>query len=156
MRAHNATKRRSPIIMLFEFMMLIGAPILCHYFFPLAMIIAGPLRLSGMVLIIMGLLIASAATREFRRAGTGFRMKDSGSSLVTSGPFRFSRNPIYLGMLIWLAGLAVLLGSLMAFLFPLLFFVLANYLLIPLEEKKLQDSFDERFIGYRQRVRRWF
>jgi protein-S-isoprenylcysteine O-methyltransferase Ste14 len=75
---------------------------------------------------------------------------------VTSGPFRFSRNPMYLGMLSWLIGLAVLLGSLIVFLFPILFFLLANFLVIPLEERDMKRIFKERFIEYKRRVRRWF
>ena len=119
-------------------------------------LITGPLRLVGIIPMVLGIVLASAGAREFRQAGTGFRMKDGGLSLVTSGPFRFSRNPIYLAMLIWLLGLAVLLGSLMAFLFPFLFFVLANFLLILPEERMLQDTFGGQFYSYRQQVRRWF
>jgi protein-S-isoprenylcysteine O-methyltransferase Ste14 len=157
MRNGKTTKpRRSPVIMVFELALLFGAPILCHYLFPLATLISGPLRLTGIILMILGPVLASAGAREFRRAGTGFRMKDGGVSLVTSGPFRFSRNPIYMAMLIWLLGLAVLLGSLMAFLYPLLFFVLTNFLLIPPEEKKLRDAFGESFANYCRKVRRWF
>ena len=74
---------------------------------------------------------------------------------MTSGPFRFTRNPMYLGMLIWLTGLAVLLGSLMAFLFPILLFLLANSLIIPLEERLMEETFGESFLDYKRRVRRW-
>lgn len=157
MRKNNTTEpRRSPVIMLFELMLLFGAPIICHYLFPLATLISGPSRLAGIIFIILGLVLASAGAREFRQAGTGFRMKDGGSVLVTSGPFGFSRNPIYLAMLAWLLGVAILLGSLMALLFPLLFFVLANFMLIPPEEKKLRDNFGEAFDSYCRKVRRWF
>jgi protein-S-isoprenylcysteine O-methyltransferase Ste14 len=79
-----------------------------------------------------------------------------GSVLVTSGPFQFSRNPIYLGMLIWLIGLAILLGSLIAFAFPLIFFLLANFIVIPLEERDMECIFEARFFEYKRRVRRWF
>jgi protein-S-isoprenylcysteine O-methyltransferase Ste14 len=57
-----------------------------------------------------------------------------------------------LGMLIWLIGLAVLLGSLIAFLFPFLFFVLASWV-IPLEEKGMEQVFGEQFVEYRRCVR---
>ncbi len=156
MRNNNTNeRRRSPVIMLFEITLLFGAPIICHYLFPLATLISGPLRLVGVILMVLGFLLASAGAREFRQAGTGFRMKDGGATLVTTGPFGFSRNPIYLAMLAWLLGLAVLLGSLTVLLFPLVFFVLANFMLIPQEEKKLRDSFGEAFDSYCQKVRRW-
>jgi protein-S-isoprenylcysteine O-methyltransferase Ste14 len=58
----------------------------------------------------------------FHRAGACFQLNRESSVLVTSGPFRFSRNPMYLGMLIWLLGMPVLLGTLSTSLFPVLFF----------------------------------
>ena len=151
----STQRRRNPAATLLEIMVLLGAPILCHYLVPLAKLITGLWRLSGIIPMILGLVLANSGSREFRRAGTGFQLKTGGSSLVTSGPFRYSRNPIYLGMLIWLVGLAVLLGSLVAFLVPLLFFVLTNLLLIPREERKMQETFGEQFVSYRQHVRRW-
>ena len=92
----------------------------------------------------------------FRQARTGFQLSEGGSRLITTGPFRISRNPMYLGMLIWLIGLAVLLGTLTPFLFPALFFLLANLLIIPLEEKDLEGKAGEEFSEYRRHVRRWF
>ena len=156
MKEKNMTERkRNPVVTLLEIMIVIGAPILCHFLFPLTQVVSGLWRLSGIILMILGLALADSGAGEFRKAKTGFQLQTGGSSLVTSGSFRYSRNPIYLGMLIWLIGLAVLLGSLITFLFPLLFFVLANFLLIPPEEKKLQQTFGEQFLKYRQHVRRW-
>jgi protein-S-isoprenylcysteine O-methyltransferase Ste14 len=63
---------------------------------------------------------------------------------------------MYLGMLIWLVGLAVLLGSVMVFLFPILFFLLANFLVIPLEERSMERGWGGRYLGYKRTVRRWF
>jgi protein-S-isoprenylcysteine O-methyltransferase Ste14 len=156
MKEKNMTQRkRNPVVTLLEIMIVIGAPILCHFLLPLTQVVSGLWRLSGIILMILGLALADSGAGEFRKAKTGFQLQTGGSTLVTSSSFRYSRNPIYLGMLIWLIGLAVLLGSLITFLFPLLFFVLANFLLIPPEEKKLQQTFGEQFLKYRQHVRRW-
>jgi protein-S-isoprenylcysteine O-methyltransferase Ste14 len=62
---------------------------------------------------------------------------------------------MYLGALIWLFGLAILLGSLAAFLFPILLLLLANFLIIPLEERSMEGLFEEQYAEYRRRVRRW-
>ncbi len=62
---------------------------------------------------------------------------------------------MYLGMIIWTISLAILLGSLIAFLFPLLLFLLANFLMIPLDEAELQQIYKEEFIEYKRLVRRW-
>ena len=148
-------RKRNPAVTIFEIIIVLGAPVLCHFLLPLIMVVTGFWRLSGIILMILGLILANSGAGEFRKAKTGFQLQTGGSSLVTSGPFCYSRNPMYLGMLIWLTGLAVLLGSLVTFLFPLLFFALANFLLIPPEEKKLRETFGERFVSYRQHVRRW-
>jgi protein-S-isoprenylcysteine O-methyltransferase Ste14 len=138
-----------------EIAILIALPVLFHYLIPVMTVIPQPYTYLGAVVMILGLALLIWAAMLFREAGTGFQLKGGGSVLVTSGPFRFSRNPMYLGMLIWLIGLAILLGTLIAFLFPILFFLLANYLVIPVEEKDLKRNFGEQFIEYKRRVRRW-
>jgi protein-S-isoprenylcysteine O-methyltransferase Ste14 len=95
------------------------------------------------------------AAQQFRQAGTGFQLQEGGSQVVTSGPFKFSRNPMYLGMFLWLLGLAVLLGSLIVFLFPVLLFVLANFVAIPFEERDMQQKLGEPYLAYKRSVRRW-
>jgi protein-S-isoprenylcysteine O-methyltransferase Ste14 len=138
-----------------EILILIALPVLLHYLIPVMIVIPSPYTYLGGVFIILALALMTRASRFFRKAGTGFDLREGGSVLVTSGPFRFSRNPIYLGMLFWLIGLAVLLGSLISFLFPLLFFLLANFLVIPREEKDLEKKMGEKYIQYKRHVRRW-
>jgi protein-S-isoprenylcysteine O-methyltransferase Ste14 len=135
--------------------LLIALPIACHYLVPLKTLVVRPYTYLGPVLMGLGLALATWAGMHFRRAGTGFDLAGGGSALVTSGPFKFSRNPMYLGMLTWLLGLAVLLGSLMALLFPILMFLLANFRLIPLEESKMAQAMGEAYAKYRSRTRRW-
>jgi protein-S-isoprenylcysteine O-methyltransferase Ste14 len=134
---------------------LIALPILFHYLIPVKIVIARPWSYLGALVMLLGLALAAWASMRFRKEGTGFQLQGGGSVLVTSGPFRFSRNPMYLGMLIWLIGLAVLLGSLVAFLFPILFFLLASLFVIPLEEKRLEQTLGEQFVDYKRHVRRW-
>lgn len=134
---------------------LIALPILFHYLIPVKIVVAKPYSYLGAVLMLLGLALTAWASMLFRKVGTSFQLRGGGSVLVTSGPFQFSRNPIYLGMLIWLIGLAVLLGSLIVFLFPILFFLLANLLVIPLEEKDMEQTAGEQFIEYKRCVRRW-
>lgn len=104
---------------------------------------------------LLGLALAIWAAMTFRRAGTSFQLHGESSTLTTSGPFRISRNPMYLSMLTWLSGLAVLLGSLTAFLFPILLFLAVNFLIIPLEERNMERLFGELYTEYKQGVRRW-
>ncbi len=104
---------------------------------------------------LLGVTLSMWASSTFRRAGASYQLRGESSVLVSSGPFRISRNPMYLAMLLWLIGLAMLLGSLTPFVFPILLFLIANFLAIPLEERRLQDSMGKAYLEYRTRVRRW-
>ena len=136
-------------------MILLALPILFHYLFPIMSIVPKPYTYCGMALMLLGLVLGIMASKTFRRIGAHFQLHEKSSTLATSGPFKISRNPMYLSMVIWLMGLAVLLGSLSAFLFPLLFFLTANFLIIPLEEQSMEETFGERYREYKRHVRRW-
>jgi len=75
--------------------------------------------------------------------------------MITSGPYKFTRNPMYLGMSLLFFGLAIFLGSLVAFSFPLLFIILMDATFIPQEEKNLERRFGKKYIEYKNKVRRW-
>lgn len=138
-----------------ELAILVVLPVLFHYLMPVMVVITPPYTYTGAVIMFLGLGLMIWAAAVFGKAGTGFQLQTGGTVLVTSGPFRFSRNPMYLGMLLWLTGLAVLLGSLIAFVFPVLFFLLAHCLIIPMEEKKMEQAAKEQYTIYRKHVRRW-
>ena len=75
--------------------------------------------------------------------------------LISSGPFKFSRNPIYLGMLTILVGLAFLMSSLSAIIIAIVFGTIINFTWIAHEEKKLHELFSEDWENYSSKVRRW-
>lgn len=153
MKSNSAgQKRRSGII---ELIVLIVLPILLNYLFPLKVIITPPLSYLGIIVMIAGLGFMALAAKEFRSKKTGFKLKSGGTELVISGPFRFSRNPIYLGMVVWMSGLAVFLGSLVVFFFPVALFLLAHFVLIPIEEKKMEQVFGMNYLNYKKDIRRW-
>ena len=151
----NRTKDRRPGSGIIELIILIALPVLLHCLVPVKVLIPAPYTYLGFVPMLLGLALMTRTTRSFRKAGAGYQLQGESLALMTSGPFGFSRNPMYLGMLIWLVGLAVLLGSLVAFFFPALLFLLANWLLIPVEERRMEQLFGKQFIDYRLRVRRW-
>jgi protein-S-isoprenylcysteine O-methyltransferase Ste14 len=91
----------------------------------------------------------------FRRAGTPIRPTAQAVSLVTSGPFRLSRNPMYLGIVVMLLGIALFVGSWPMLIPPLGFFVLMSLVFIPFEEQRLRQVFGEAYDSYARRVRRW-
>jgi len=75
--------------------------------------------------------------------------------LITAGPFRFSRNPAYLAMAAILFGSAVVMGSVLPFVFTALFIAIIEMLFIPVEERMLEEAFGGEYREYRKEVRRW-
>lgn len=116
-----------------------------------------PLALS-LCLAAIGVLISVLALREFRKVQTTINplAPDSATSLVKSGIFGYSRNPMYVGLLFLSAGWAVWLGSQANIVVVLLFVVLITELQIKPEERALRKLFGEGYDQYCQRVRRWF
>lgn len=91
----------------------------------------------------------------FRRMGTTHEPNGTASTLLTSGPFRFSRNPLYLALSATLVGFALLLDSAwIAMLVPVLV-ALLDRLVIAREEVRLRAQFGEAYLAYARRVRRW-
>jgi protein-S-isoprenylcysteine O-methyltransferase Ste14 len=91
----------------------------------------------------------------FRRADTTIKPFQESSALITSGPFRLSRNPMYVSMTSVLLGVALLLGSLSPFLvLPLLMVLIQRRFIVP-EESMLAATFGDAYAAYVRGVRRW-
>ena len=122
---------------------------------PLKQIVDWPWRYLGLIPFAIGLWLVLWVNALFRRVGTTIKPFEESSFLVTQGPFRVSRNPIYLGMCIALFGVAVLLGSLSPFLVVPIFAFLIDARFIRAEEAILARKFGRPFDDYMSRVRRW-
>jgi protein-S-isoprenylcysteine O-methyltransferase Ste14 len=109
----------------------------------------------GWGLLVGGGVIVLWAAHRFHRWQTPIHPFQEPINFITDGPFRFSRNPIYLGQLLMLLGLACMFWVPAAFL-PLFFFVpLVHILFILPEERLLRVRFGEVFESYRRRTRPW-
>ena len=75
--------------------------------------------------------------------------------IVMEGPYKFTRNPMYLGVSTALLGAAVYFGNLLSFLSPIIFFLAMNYYYVPFEEKLMENLFGKKYMNYRKKVRRW-
>jgi protein-S-isoprenylcysteine O-methyltransferase Ste14 len=115
---------------------------------PLAIAIAA----SGVV---VWAVLDGAAMREFRRAGTEVAPSRSATALVTTGPYRWSRNPMYVGMAVLYAALAVAFGVLWALVTLAGVLLVIRWSVIAREERYLDRAFGEGYREYRSRVRRW-
>jgi protein-S-isoprenylcysteine O-methyltransferase Ste14 len=110
----------------------------------------------GALLIVLGFALSFSAFSLFRNKSTEIDpTSETNKLLVIEGPFRFTRNPMYLGLVIFTLGIAFCVGSLPMFVVPVLVFATANFAHIPFEEAKMQRQFGRRFDDYTHKVRRW-
>jgi protein-S-isoprenylcysteine O-methyltransferase Ste14 len=109
------------------------------------------------LLILAGVAAAAAGVIEFRRARTTVdpRYPESSTSIVTSGIYRLTRNPMYLGFLLWLIALAIFLANPIALAGPMAFVAYMNRFQIRPEERALASRFGSPYESYLSRVRRW-
>ena len=101
------------------------------------------------------LWLDGSAAMRFKRAGTAVIPFKPSTALVVDGPYRFTRNPIYLGMAALYVGLAVLLGLMWALLLLPVVIVAVDRLVIAREEPYLERKFGTDYVEYKRRVRRW-
>jgi len=152
MGRHQGARPGSRLV---EVFILFALPFLLDWIVPISILINPPWTYSGIAVMLGGLVLASAARRMFLEVDTSVQLQGESHSLVTGGPFRFSRNPMYLGMLLWMVGLAILLGSLSAFFLPLVLFLVMNFVMIPMEEERMMEVCGDAYLDYKARVRRW-
>ena len=113
------------------------------------------LAILGAMLVLAGLAPILAAIGGFRRAGTRPEPWEPSSAIVTGGVYRFTRNPMYLGMALIHAGLAVAFdGPLALATLPIAVAIIRTQV-IAREERYLEDRFGDAYRAYKERVRRW-
>lgn len=138
------------------FLVAVFIAIAIHSIWPVSLISNGILRylISG-VLVAVGVTLLVWSIYLFRKAVTPVDPHQTPTALVVSGPYRFSRNPIYLGDALITAGLGVAYGTVWIWPSLALALVLLDRQVIQVEECRLMESFPVSYRRYRQRVRRW-
>lgn len=125
------------------------------HFVPMAHLIYVPLRVFGGLLILTGFAITTSSAYGFKLAGTPIKPFEQPVKLVTDKLYRYSRNPMYLGMVIMLVGMWIALGSLSpVFVIPV-FFMIIQEGFIKYEETFLEQRFGDEYLDYKDRVNRW-
>ena len=115
----------------------------------------GPAHAAGAFLLAMGVLLGPANALMFLFRGTTLNPARAPRRLFTGGVYRVSRNPMYLGLLLVYAGVALLQWQLWALLLIALPFAAVDRVYIPVEEKRMSEAFGEAYMSYCGRVRRW-
>lgn len=151
-----ATVEKKPLIVPPVYLLLfILGQVAMHRYWPLAQLFDGPIRYSGLILLALGVLFVGWGARAFARADTAIRPLEASTTLVTHGLYRFTRNPMYLGMIQILVGVCLLLGSVSPWLLIPGFILIIRNAFILREEAMLESTFGEQYCNYMFSVRRW-
>jgi protein-S-isoprenylcysteine O-methyltransferase Ste14 len=123
--------------------------------FPLMQLMEAPITYFGIGLIGMGLTIGISSAYLFRQKETTIKPFEESSYLLTEGLYQYSRNPIYLGMIVTLVGLWMFLGSLSPAIIIPIFALIIQERFMKIEEQMLEEKFGTQYQEYQQKVRRW-
>lgn len=124
-------------------------------FLPSPSFLSAAAQVVGSIVIFVGLLLLLLAGNLFKRADTDMIPFKNVSALVTTGIYRYTRNPMYLGMAAILLGCGLTVGAAASLLVAPVFMIIIQVRFIRPEEAMLLDLFPEQFAQYRTEVRRW-
>lgn len=133
---------------------IVGA-LLLHQAVPGMRWVPAPWNLLGLPLLIGGMALVLVAHAQFQKHQTSVTPGMLPTTFIRDGAYRFSRNPMYLGLLVVLVGLAFLLGTATPWFIPGLFAMVIQRCFILSEEKMLQAHWGSAYSTYRTQVRRW-
>lgn len=142
-----------PIYML----IMAGLMWLLNHFLPMANLISAPWNQIGILIMLMAIFTDGLSLIQFFRVHTSINPihPEKAKTLVTTGMYRLTRNPMYLGLLLLLIGLAIFLGSLSPFIvLPIFIVTLTVQQIIP-EEQVLEQKFGNKYRDYKKSVNRW-
>jgi protein-S-isoprenylcysteine O-methyltransferase Ste14 len=126
-----------------------------HFLVPLTGLPTGLSRVAGGLLLAGGLALGAWGDRTMHRAGTNVHPSKPALALVEAGPFRFSRNPLYLGLTLIYAGVALLIPAVWPLLLLVPVLAVMTWGVVLREERYLERKFGESYRSYKARTRRW-
>ncbi len=147
----NLQKVLPPVWFLLSIIIMIGL----HLWLPVKQLFFPPITYLGIVAIAVGIAVVLFCDRLFRQKQTTIIPFQESNYLVREAIFKYSRNPIYLGMIIVLIGLWIFLGSLTPIVVVPFFSWLIQELFIKEEERMLEAKFGEEYREYKATVKRW-
>lgn len=129
--------------------------IVLHSFAPIGHWLHYPWRYIGIILLAAGVFLSVGSGMLFRRLGTNPQPGTRANLIVTKGPFRYTRNPMYLGLIITLVGTSILLGTISPlFVIPIVFLILHTQFVLR-EEKWMEEWFGQPYVDYKNKTPRW-
>ena len=133
----------------------IGLGLLVHFFWPVQLLPASINAPIGALLVLAAVALFISSVRTFRRAGTPVPGNRPTTIIVRTGPYGFSRNPIYLAFTLFQVGLAAWVNSLGLLVTLLPALALMMLVVVPREERYLEVRFPSEYLPYKREVRRW-
>jgi|TARA_B100001093_G_scaffold155790_1_gene148388 protein-S-isoprenylcysteine O-methyltransferase Ste14 len=109
----------------------------------------------GLILIGLGFLFAFNSISRFIKAKTGVVPFSESTTLITEGFYKYTRNPMYVGMNSFLLGLLIILNNPFNLIFLIIFFFIVRNLFVIKEEIQMEETFGEEYLSYKAKVRRW-
>lgn len=137
------------------FLVTVGIGVSAHFLCPVPLSPHTPWRIMGAALAVTAGTIALSARAQMKRAGTNIRPSLPATAIVTGGPYRFTRNPMYLALCTVNLAIGLLLCDLIPVLLTLALAAVLQTGVIVREERYLEAKFGEVYSSYRRRVRRW-
>jgi len=125
------------------------------YFSPPETLLHMPYKLIAGASIVFGFAVMTWAWLQFRKSDTAVCPTSITSRIVTNGAYRYSQNPMYLGMLFMLTGVSFLMGTMPSMFAPIGFYIIIDRVFIPHEEEKLLSDFGDVYSRYQMITRRW-
>lgn len=126
-----------------------------HTAMPLAVIVPEPFSYAGAAFIATGVAMIVWSRRAFQAAATPITPFTESTALIRHGLYRWTRNPMYLGAVLLVSGVALLLGSVTPLFVAIVYFVALQEAFIRHEERLLEQRFGKEYRNYRRSVRRW-
>ncbi len=126
-----------------------------HFLFSDTRLIGPSYQIVGIGASVVGVALMLWAVQQFEKKATTHSTQEKPTALVIAGPLAFSRNPMYLGMTLFLLGLAVAVGTLPMLIAPVGFWATMNWVFVPHEEKVLEQLLGAEYLDYKRRARRW-
>lgn len=133
----------------------IGLGLIVHLSWPVRWLASSVSAPIGVLAVLLAVALFIAAVRTFRKAGTPVPGNRPTTTIVRTGPYRFSRNPVYLAFTLFQIGLAAWVNSLGLLLAVLPALALMMLVVIPREERYLEARFPSEYADYSRAVRRW-
>jgi protein-S-isoprenylcysteine O-methyltransferase Ste14 len=111
--------------------------------------------LLGASLVVVAIALFSSSAARFRAAGTPIPAREPTTAIVRTGPYRFSRNPIYLAFSLFQLGIAIWVNSVWLLVTLVTAVMIVHFMVIPKEEQYLERRFGAEYLDYKASVRRW-